>query len=60
MTPKQEKPHKIKYRGGYKYQLAERYGVYTRIKPEEKLLQSFIILRPSGHLSIGAAYSGRS
>ena len=51
------KPQSIKYRGGYKYQLAERYGVYTRIRPEEKLIQPFIILRPSGHLSIGPGYA---
>lgn len=47
----------IKYRAGYKYQLAEPYTVQTNIKPDEAIVDAFIVLTPSGLLTICAGYA---
>jgi hypothetical protein len=52
----------IKYREGYKYQLAEDYSIQTNIKPEKEVQSEYIILAPAGLLIIkkGYAWDGAS
>jgi hypothetical protein len=49
----------IKYRGGYKYQLAESYSVMTAIRDLDaaKIDHGFISLTPSGVLTIKKGYA---
>ena len=48
---------RIKYRAGYKYQLAESYTVAVRIFPNEPVLSEFILLGLDGVLTINAGYA---
>lgn len=48
---------KIKYRDGYKYQLAEGYLLVTSIRPHERIDTDFIILDLDGNLMIRAGYA---
>ena len=52
----------MKYRSGYKYQLAEEYRVQTGIKPTSEKRVGFLLLAPSGilHISAGYAWDGGS
>jgi hypothetical protein len=47
----------IRYRSGYKYQLAETYAVETVIRPAEKIVTDFIVLEPDGLLAMQAGYA---
>ena len=47
----------IKYRGGYKYQLAEDYAVYVNIHPETHIRTPYIDLTKSGVLTIRRGYA---
>lgn len=47
----------IKYRKGYKYQLAAQAVFSTRIKPDETIHDDFIVLYPSGLCFITSGYS---
>lgn len=47
----------IKYRKGYKYQLAEDYSVQTDIRPASRIETRYIILTPDGWLTICAGYA---
>jgi len=55
-------PKNIKYRKGYKYQLAETYSVYVDIKPEKNVLAEYVQLFTDGLLIIqkGYAWDGAS
>ena len=55
-------PKTIKYRKGYKYQLAETYSVYVKIKPEKNVLAEYVQLFTDGLLIIqkGYAWDGAS
>ncbi len=49
---------KIRYKGGYKYQLVEDYSVYVRIFPERHVsCGGYIELSPSGILEIEEGYA---
>lgn len=52
----------IKYRSGYKYQLASNYSIKTNIKPKKKVNQKFITLTKNGNLTVldGYAWDGPS
>lgn len=52
----------IKYRKGYKYQLAEDYLIQTIIRPEREYRTEYIVLAPTGLLIIkkGYAWDGAS
>jgi len=52
----------IKYKEGYKYQLAETYQVYVGLRPERDVLTEYILLSTKGFLSImeGYAWDGPS
>ena len=47
---------KIRYRSGYKYQLAENYSVFTGIL-HHKIRTDYITLTPSGWLTIKRGYA---
>lgn len=47
----------IKYKKGYKYQLAETYNIKTDIKPSEHILTHFIDLTTNGTLIIRKGYA---
>lgn len=47
----------IKYRKGYKYQLAETYRVKTQIIPEEVIISQFLSLSLDGVLTIKSGYA---
>ena len=47
----------IKYRSGYKYQLAEAYRVKTAITPPEPIIHDFFVLSTNGTLTINAGYA---
>lgn len=47
----------IKYREGYKYQLAEDYFCETRIRPPEDIVTDYIILRTNGIMIIKKGYA---
>jgi len=47
----------IKYRKGYKYQLAELYFRQTDIYPQEDVITDFIVLGKTGGLYISAGYA---
>lgn len=47
----------IRYRSGYKYQLAESYTVRTKIKIEAPIFHDFIQLKEDGTLTIGLGYA---
>ncbi len=47
----------IKYRGGYKYQLAEEYSVQVGIFPENDITTNFIDLNSNGALVIKKWYA---
>ena len=53
---------RIKYRSGYKYQLAADYSVSTKIKPKEEIDTKFIKLDLEGNLTVkdGYAWDGPS
>lgn len=53
---------RIKYRSGYKHQLAEEYNVKIRIKPQAEIVTEYISLDTHGKLSIkkGYAWDGAS
>ena len=48
---------KIKYRQGYKYQLAEQYEHWIDIKPEVAVTDDFISLDVDGHLILHKGYA---
>ena len=47
----------IKYRSGYKYQLAETYSVVTKIRPPEMAETDFITLDATGRLTMESGYA---
>ena len=47
---------KIKYRSGYKYQLAEQYLIQTKIFPEKRIKTQYIDLAENGTLIIKKGY----
>lgn len=47
----------IKYRDGYKYQLAEPYMVQTAIRPKEHIGHDFIVLTVDGLLMVNKGYA---
>ena len=47
----------IKYKDGYKYQLAETYSVWVAIVPATAIRHNFISLSPLGFLSIRKGYA---
>ena len=47
----------IRYKSGYKYQLVESYCVKTPIRPIDTITIDYIILAPSGVISIGKGYA---
>lgn len=47
----------IKYKDGYKYQLAETYSVWVAIFPATAIRHNFISLSPLGFLSIRKGYA---
>ncbi len=47
----------IKYRAGYKYQLAEDYQIVTSIKPPADVVTVFINLDKNGYLEIKSGYA---
>jgi len=52
----------IKYREGYKYQLAENYLLNINIRPEQEIRTEYLVLAPTGLLLIkkGYAWDGAS
>ena len=52
----------IKYRSGYKYQLASDYSIKTKIKPKKEVDEKFLKLDKKGNLTIieGYAWDGPS
>jgi hypothetical protein len=48
---------KIKYRGGYKYQLAEDYSIQTPLRPAQDIITECIILTTTGLLTIKKGYA---
>lgn len=49
--------NKIKYRAGFKYQLAKNYSLDTLISPNQEIETKYIDLSISGLLTIKAGYS---
>lgn len=47
----------MKYRDGYKYQLAEDLTLYTRIKPVEDITTEFITLLVGGTMTFKSGYA---
>ncbi|MCH7815284.1 MAG: DUF1353 domain-containing protein [Proteobacteria bacterium] len=47
----------IKYRSGYKYQLASNYSIKTNIKPKKNVPGNFIKLDKAGKLTVMAGYA---
>lgn len=47
----------IKYRAGYKYQLAESYSIITPIKPDAPVKHEFFTLSKTGKLWIKSGYA---
>ncbi len=47
----------IKYRAGYKYQLAEQYHHWLDIRPEQPIADDFISLDIDGHLILHKGYA---
>ena len=47
----------IRYRAGYRYQLAEAYGCIVAIHPAQRIDAPFITLTPAGGLTIDAGYA---
>lgn len=47
----------IRYREGYRYQLAEDYAVDVGIRPEKMLRSAFLSLSPAGVLTIKRGYA---
>jgi len=47
----------IKYRSGYKYQLAEDYKIRTSIKPKAAIDTQFIALSAAGALTVKSGYA---
>lgn len=47
----------IKYRGGYKYQLAEAYSVLTSIVPDQPIDHDYISLSAQGVIGIRQGYA---
>ena len=47
----------IRYREGYKYQLAEDYAVDVGIRPEKIMRSAFLALSPAGILTIRKGYA---
>ena len=47
----------MEYRKGYKYQLAELFEIDTPITPSRSLTNEFIVLLPSGKLTISKGYA---
>jgi hypothetical protein len=47
----------IRYRGEYKYQLAEAYEINISIKPKEDIVSDFIDLDTRGKLTVKQAYA---
>jgi hypothetical protein len=47
----------MKYRSGYKYQLAEDYEVFVDICPEEMINTPYLSLMPNGYLTIRQGYA---
>lgn len=47
----------IKYRGGYKYQLAEDYSISVGIRPANDINTTFITLTEGGRLTVKAGYA---
>lgn len=48
---------KIKYRGGYKYQLYETYTVEIRVFPDKEITTEFIGLTTNGILTVRRGYA---
>ena len=51
------KGDKIKYKEGYKYQLAEDYGIQTNIIPRQPIITPFIELGAGGFLIVKKGYA---
>ena len=49
--------NQIRYRSGYKYQLAENYYIHTNITPDERIAHPFITLDTDGSLFIRQDYA---
>lgn len=47
----------IRYRSGYKYQLAEDYEIHTRIRPPQDIADDFISLDRQGNLKVSKGYA---
>lgn len=47
----------IKYRSGYKYQLAEDYTITTGVIPADRVEDDYLILEKDGMLTIRAGYA---
>lgn len=47
----------MKYRKGFKYQLAEEYQTQTSMFPEVEIREPFLLLETSGRLTIRAGYA---
>ena len=47
----------MKYRKGYKYQLAEDFSMMTPICPQENIITRFICLSSEGYLTISCGYA---
>lgn len=47
----------MKYRSGYKYQLAEDYTTITPIYPKENIITRYICLSTKGYLTISEGYA---
>lgn len=47
----------IKYRSGYKYQLAENYHIQISIKPKADIDAQFIALDTKGYLTVKSGYA---
>jgi len=48
---------KIKYKGGYKYQLVEKYAVKVKVKPDKNIISLYINLNKKGILTIKKGYA---
>jgi hypothetical protein len=47
----------MKYRSGYKYQLAEDFSIMTPIHPKENIITRWICLSSKGYLTISCGYA---
>ena len=47
----------IRYKAGYKYQLAEDYACKVRVRPDKLIRTRYITLFPDGRLLISAGYA---